>query len=237
MALIAGIDIETTGLDPASDEIIEVGIVEWDTDTNMMINSFSHLFPPENGQVPEAIENITGIKTKYFQSEPRITAQKNLLRQTLEAHFSVYDFIVAHNTEFERGFLSVFGVDTPKEKWIDTMVHIPGHQGKSLTLLAADHGILNPMPHRALPDCLVMMAVLSKYPFEEIKRYAFAEKQRLAVRFPFDESGKLQAAIKALGFRWSPEYKHWYKDVCDFEAEREMETVKQANFIPQFVNR
>jgi DNA polymerase III, epsilon subunit and related 3'-5' exonucleases len=62
MTLLMGIDLETTGLDPAMDEIIEAGIVLWDTEPNRMVSSFSLLV--SGVRVPEEIIYLTGITPK-----------------------------------------------------------------------------------------------------------------------------------------------------------------------------
>ena len=65
MAILLGIDVETSGLEPKVDRIIELGACTFDWDTKMPMQILSELIDPkmENDEfkLPEEITKITGI--------------------------------------------------------------------------------------------------------------------------------------------------------------------------------
>lgn len=232
MSILFGIDIETTGLNAASDEIIEVGFVTWDTTPNRMLTCYSCLVG--GVRLPEGIIHLTGITPlmRANQGHPL----EAVLQAVVNASAGV-DFIVAHNAAFEQSFLANNGhrdwVD--RHKWIDTQTdlpYLPGAGGGSLSDIAMRHHVYNPMPHRAMPDALTMMQVLAMYPFAEVQRHALAPSVTLEIKFPYDPSGDLNAAVKALGYRWVKEQKSWRKTVKDFSIETEVASARAAGFSP-----
>ena len=65
MALILGIDVETTGFDEKTDEIIEVGMVLWHWDKKKPVLMANHLINPSIG-IPDEITELTGIDGLYW---------------------------------------------------------------------------------------------------------------------------------------------------------------------------
>lgn len=180
--LLLGYDIEATGLDVEQDRIIELGVVLWDTDTNTPIALQNDLVKdrPDLELTPEIVE-LTGI-TQLALDRHGIPLQ-TALRQ-LNALADVYkpEMVVAHNgrgydfpmlrNEFTRAGLEspLFGLET-----LDTVEDIPFPiriKNRGLVALAAEHGFLNPFPHRAVFDVLTMFKVLSCYSLPHVLSYA-----------------------------------------------------------------
>ena len=87
---------------------------------------------------------------------------------------------------------------------------------RKLSHLAADHGFLNPFPHRALFDALTSLRLLSSYPLEEVIRYAGAPAVTLvAWNLPFERKDEAKNA----GFQWDPAARRWFKTVKDFQVD------------------
>lgn len=235
MALVLGIDIETTGLDPDKDHIIEIGWVFWDTKHKCPIEMASR-FIRGDGLIPEGIQHLTGISDSLRQQG---TSLGNIVPE-LKWWAGKVDYLVAHNAEFERSFLDQrMRVMDICEKWIDTQTDLPYLPGKgkgSLSEIAMAHGVFNPMPHRALPDALCMMQIFAKYDFSEIERYANAETKTLLISFPYDASGERNQKVKALGYRWEPLSKRWIKKLKDFQVEDAQEQAKEVGFTAHFVD-
>ncbi len=124
-------DTETTGLDPRSgDRIVEVGCVEL---VNLLPTGREFQIYINPGRpVSEATVRITGITNETLRDKKRFEHPDVV--DALMA-FLGEDPIVAHNAEFDRGFLNyeleLLGrQQVPKERFIDTLVlareHRPG---------------------------------------------------------------------------------------------------------------
>lgn len=71
---------------------------------------------------------------------------------------------------------------------------------RNLESLSSAHGIINPHPHQALSDVIVMLQILAQYDFAEVER--MAQDTNVQVRC-FAREGEEKAVAKQLGFRWS----------------------------------
>ncbi|HVC48135.1 MAG TPA: 3'-5' exonuclease [Terracidiphilus sp.] len=93
------VDLETTGLNPAADEIIEIGAIK------AVLNSTNHLafqmLVKPNGQVPKSISKMTGITQTMVDTEGVPISEA--LTQFLEFVGGLP--LVTYNAEFDMGFL------------------------------------------------------------------------------------------------------------------------------------
>lgn len=215
---ILGIDFETTGLEPEKCRVIEVGAVLWDTDSSKPLAVFSELVLPEDlTELDPVITKITGIQTddlEKYGAEPKKVFQK------LNFYLGHCDYVVAHNSSFDKSFyeseIVKTGLDLVNKTWIDTMFDVPYPEEVStrkLNHLAADHGFVNPWSHRALFDVMTMLQVLSKYNFEDVVERSKSPVVTVISHVSFDEKDK----AKQMGFRWDPKNKKWFKEYkhCD----------------------
>jgi len=90
------IDLETTGANPLTDRITEIGIVEVDGNA---VRRWSTLVNPQV-PIPPFIQNLTGISNTMVQQAPTF----DLLIDELQAKLDGALFI-AHNARFDYGFL------------------------------------------------------------------------------------------------------------------------------------
>ena len=124
-------DTETTGLNPdQGDRIVEVGCIE-------LVNYLPtgrefQIYINPGRPVSEATVRITGITNETLRGKPAFS-HPDVVDRLME--FFGDDPIVAHNAEFDRGFLNaelaLLGrAILPKERFIDTLVlareHRPG---------------------------------------------------------------------------------------------------------------
>jgi DNA polymerase III subunit epsilon len=124
-------DTETTGLYPdQGDRIVEVGCIE-------LVNYLPtgrefQIYINPGRPVSEATVRITGITNETLRGKPQFS-HPDVVDRLME--FFGEDPIVAHNAEFDRGFLNaelqLLGrAVLPKERFIDTLVlareHRPG---------------------------------------------------------------------------------------------------------------
>lgn len=151
---IVAIDLETTGLDPRSDAIIEIGAVKFKGDR--IEGEYSTLVNPGRA-IPTAISHLTGISDAMVAKAPRVA--EVLPRLTA---FVGEATVLGHNTKFDLGFLQARGVlkyNDVADTYNLAAALLPSAGRYNLGALAKELGILLPATHRALDDCRVTVAV------------------------------------------------------------------------------
>src|SRR5579859_2823288 len=142
------LDLETTGLDPSRDRVIEVGAVAFTADVTLA--TLERLVDPER-PLPEAVARLTGIS----QADLRGAASAE------SALAELADFVrgrqpVGHGARLDVDFLTASGVWEQGWEILDTLdvarILLPGAASHSLPLLAIELGFSQPRPHRALDD-------------------------------------------------------------------------------------
>ena len=102
MTSIVSIDIETTGLDPQKDTIIEIGAVRFNG--QRVEDEWSTLINP-NRHIPEAITQLTGIDDAMVRNAPRLQE----VLEELET-FAGDMPVLGQNVRFDLAFLQKQGV-------------------------------------------------------------------------------------------------------------------------------
>jgi DNA polymerase-3 subunit epsilon len=160
---VLGIDLETTSLDTAEAEIIEIGAVLWDTDRKTPVAMLSEIVIP-HGEVSEETIEITGITMEDIAEHGKPLGEVLERLELLRAKAKAW---VGHNAiRFDLPILERFYEAANSLPWIDTTEDIPYPKEitmHNLTYLAAAHGFLNPFAHRAVFDVLTMLRVFSCY--------------------------------------------------------------------------
>lgn len=110
-------DLETTGLDPTSDEIIEIGAVKMKE--KKIIDKFNTLVKPTQ-PLSEIVQKITGITEKDLKESPSV---HEVLQQFLD--FCEDSVLVAHNASFDYRFVRNAVKEIYSREWnppyIDTL--------------------------------------------------------------------------------------------------------------------
>ena len=156
--LTVSLDLETTGLDPARDAILEIGAVKFRGEE--VVKEYRTLVHPGRPISP-FITDLTGITQADVEREGR--SLFDVLPELTDFAGSLP--IVGHNVAFDLGFLSRQRVLTRNES-IDTFelagILVP-HAGRyGLGALARELGITLPATHRALDDARVTHALYVK---------------------------------------------------------------------------
>lgn len=155
-------DIETTGLSPISDRMIEIGLIRTDKLGNPLAY-WSSLINPK--QVVTATE-IHGISDKDVANSPTF---EDVVDQVLTRIRG--QVLSAHNAEFDISFLKIelarAGWDLPKTPVLCTMEEsqnfIPGLSRRRLQDCIEALGIDQAVEHRALGDASLATALVNFY--------------------------------------------------------------------------
>ncbi len=155
-------DIETTGLSPVVDRIVEIGAVQFRN--GKVFDTFQELVDPEIPISPGATA-VNGISDKMVAGKPTID-------EVLPRFLSFIDetIPVAHNAPFDVGFLSYdisrLNLTATEKPILDTCAIpkriFPSLYSYSLENLAVDLRIRSKEFHRALADAKVCMEILIK---------------------------------------------------------------------------
>lgn len=223
------VDVETTGLDPARHEIIELAMVPFiyglDGEIFAVGEAFYGLRQPAEPIPPEA-SAIHGITDEMVAG--RSIDPDEVTRFAAEA-----SLVVAHNAAFDRRFLERFCETFSTKAWGCSMSQVDwaaeGHEGVKLVHLAAASGFFYEK-HRAVHDCLAAIEILAR-PLRSNGRPALAQLLERARRpnfriwaenSPFD----LKEVLKARGYRWNGEAsvgpRAWYVDVDEGDRDAEL---------------
>jgi len=148
------LDIETTGLDPERDAIIEIGAVKFRGQE--VLDTWSSLVNPQR-PLPYSIQRLTGISPKEVD---RATPLFSLLGSL--SHFVGHHPLVGHNIAFDLAFLGKQGLFLTHQA-LDTfelasslVLYLPSH---NLGALAQTLGVSQGEEHRALADALTTKEV------------------------------------------------------------------------------
>lgn len=156
------IDLETTGLDPASDAIVEYGALR--VRDGRPAEEFSALVR-QSAALPPTIVQLTGIT-------PEMLAQGMEAQAALEAFldFVGSDPLVGYNLAFDLKFLRIACIRRGRplltNRSIDLLPlsrrKITGVSNYKLLTLVQHFGVAGCVAHRALPDCRLIQKVYAK---------------------------------------------------------------------------
>ena len=142
------LDLETTGLDPSRDRVIEVGAVAFDADR--VLTAYDRLVDPGR-HVPGPVLRLTGIDPTALQGAATATEAMAGLAELL-----VGREVVGHGASLDYDFLVASGQWPPDRDMVDTLhiarILLPDSPSHSLPALAAELGLDQPRPHRAFDD-------------------------------------------------------------------------------------
>jgi len=147
-------DLETTGLDPSNHEIIEIGAIRVNRDSDQH-ESFQALVKPA-GKVPKRITELTGISQAILDGEG--DSLNTALREFSEFIGDLR--LVSFNADFDMAFLRKavkkhsIAVTNPVSCALKmTRRAWPGRRSYKLASLAQDGNLSSKDAHRALGDC------------------------------------------------------------------------------------
>lgn len=154
------IDVETTGLSPVYNELIEVSAIKYEGAKK--VGTFSTLIKPKK-EVSSTITKLTGITNRMLQNAPEV---EKVMPDLI--NFIGDNTIVAHNANFDYSFLqNNSNRSFTNNKVIDTVAisrkmlpNLPNHK---LNTVARCIGIQDEGFHRAEFDCECCAQIYIKY--------------------------------------------------------------------------
>lgn len=223
------VDVETTGLDPATDEIVELALVPFDFSRDGRIfavhESFSRFRDPGR-PIPAAVTALTGISDA-------MVAGASIDAAEIEEFLGAAALVVAHNAGFDRRFMERLCGAFATLPWACSWAEVPwadeGFDSAKLAHLATGHGFFHD-GHRAVHDCRAGIEILSRTlprsgrtALDLLLESARQPRWRIrAVRAPFERKDFL----KRRGYRWCDgsdgRARAWNIDVADHFLETEL---------------
>ena len=149
------LDLETTGLDPRVDEVIELGALFFENGRE--VNRIARLYSASR-PLPITIRRLTGIDDAMIAGKPRFGSDMAELREALTGWT-----VVAHNAPFEKGFLpDLLGpIRAPVLDSCELLHYLhPELSSHSLESMLRWAGQKPRTAHRVVTDCLATHAVL-----------------------------------------------------------------------------
>jgi DNA polymerase-3 subunit epsilon len=228
------LDFETTGLNPAKDEIIEVAMIKFQYSETDEIAGVSDVFQSYNEPsvpIPALVTDLTGITNQ-------MVAGHRIDMAALEAFVADANIVIAHNTGFDRKFAERLSPIFEHKHWACTQTEIDwrkhGFGGAKLGYLLADIGHFH-NAHRAIDDCHALVEIIA-HPIPAAARSVFAElidcARRTTIRIWAQHSPfELKDALKARGYRWNDgtdgRPKSWFIDVDEDKRDTELSYLKK----------
>jgi DNA polymerase III epsilon subunit-like protein len=216
--ILLSTDLETTGLDRLQDRPIEVGAITYTTGQRRVLESSGYLVKSDGLPISARITELTGITAAAldkFGYEPHdaLEAWLDLANQV--------DAIAGQNVKrFDKPFFENWckrtGLVMPNKLWIDTRTDLPGVEGKTLSLMAAEAkdpvtgracGFVNLNPHSALADCETVLKLIEMHDITKVVERAQNPEVVLIAHQKFENNQQ----AKDLKFGWNGDYKIWYR--------------------------
>lgn len=156
-------DLESTGGNPKTDRIIEIGLVK--VKNLKIVQTKNFLINPER-EIPEFIQKLTNIKPEDVVNSPKI---EDVIDQIVE--FIGDAILVAHNTAFDVPFLNAVLERLGREQLnnkslctnLMTKYMIPNLMSTNLQYMSQIFGFGHENVHRALDDAHASAELLLKY--------------------------------------------------------------------------
>lgn len=222
--IVAGVDIETTGLDKNKDDIIELAIYVCRNESpDNPIFIYSSVFNTDKWNEDSFIIHGITKDTCNAGIEPSSINIYNILQP-----YNV-DVIMAHNVEFDYKFINKVWPQMSDYTWLCTQKDLPHNailhkvSSRRLMHLAVDYGFKVDGWHRALDDAHMVCKLASKHDITAAIDAKF--KDRFIIKTWGSYDHKYKEALKNLGFRWNSDDRKWFKVVVSDDLDEITESL------------
>ena len=235
---IAFLDTETTGVNKASDKIIELAlkVVKFEKASGKIVSIDIEYesFNDPGEEISQEITILTGINDEMVEGQ-------TIDWETVDAILKDAEIVVAHNAGFDRAFIDRYSSVSPDKIWACSMQDIDwlgrGFTSSKQELLCYWHGFYFDA-HRAMNDVDALIHLLTHPSYEAdrplLELIENSQKPTyviFATNFNYDPVKK--DIVKANKYRWNAEDRVWYKTVSfdDLDKEKDWLTVAIYDFI------
>lgn len=221
------VDCETTGLDHAKAEIIELAMMPFRYDGSGIAQVLQplHSYSQPSEPIPLEITKLTGITNE-------MVAGRKIDVVTVEGFVAAAELVIAHHAAFDRPFLETLSPKFAEHPCACSMSQVAwsehGIRGGRLEYIAGALGFFYDA-HNAVSDCQAGIQVLGatltsgRTALAHLLDKAFLETKRIwAVGSEFEK----RDLLKARGYEWKPgddgRPKSWHIEVAPDQVETEL---------------
>ncbi|MCP3394922.1 3'-5' exonuclease [Bradyrhizobium sp. CCGB12] len=228
------LDVETTGLNPTCDQIIELGMVKFaylpDGRVTRVLDTFG-CFNQPSVPIPAEVTALTGITDEMVDGH-------SLDPGRVAAFAADAVVVIAHNAAFDRKFMERYCPSFEHQAWACSVSEIEwrnhGFEGSRLPYLLMKAGLFHEA-HRAVDDCLALLEILAlQLPHHNrtVLSALLERARRKTIRIWAEQSPfELKDELKRRGYRWSDgtdgRPKSWYIDVDESDQDAEIEFLQK----------
>jgi DNA polymerase-3 subunit epsilon len=224
------LDTETTGINLATDKLIELGIVIVE-------------YCPETGQVYRVLETYNELEdpgmpipaesTKIHGITDDMVIGKKIIDAEVETLLADVSLVIAHNAAFDRGVVEARLPIFQEKAWGCSFAQVPwkneGISSAALEFIAYRLGF-HFSGHRASVDCHALLEVLqSNLPVSGAKAFKIlldaARTPNLklwALVTPFETKD----ILRERGYRWDSERRTWHRTISNEDLAKEVEWLR-----------
>ncbi len=234
------IDVETTGLNQEADQVIEIGVRQFqfnrETGELIALGSSYSAFQDPGFPISAEVTQITGITDEMVKGQK---IDWGLVDEILASS----QIIIAHNASFDRPFIDARSAVSSKKIWGCSLKQIDwnaqGFTSQKLEILSIYHGFFNDA-HRALSDSdslLYLLSLKSKNSSPYLKELLNQAKkvtiQMIASSSPFESKDHLRLR----NYRWDASNKYWAKEIEKEQLSDELKWLEEVVYQGSFRGR
>lgn len=219
------VDTETTGLNPDTDAIIELGMVLFE-------------FDPETGSAYRVLGSFSQLEYPGFPIPPESTAVHGITDEmvagtriddvNVERFLEGVSLIIAHHSKFDRVFLEKRLPIFELLPWGCSLAQVDwngeGIGSAKLDYIAYQYGFFFE-EHRAENDCFALLEVLQQRLPKSgelvLKSILNSLDQKSHTIYATDSPFETKDTLKSRGYRWDGEKKCWHTTVSGEDAVNE----------------
>jgi DNA polymerase-3 subunit epsilon len=231
-------DVETTGLDTASDEVVELGMIKFsyhsDGTVAAVLDTYSSLHEPSR-PIPEDTVKLHGITND-------MVAGHSIDGNVVTAFAADAAIIIAHNAAFDRKFAERYWPVFADKPWACSVNQIEwrahGFEGSRLGYLLGGIGMFH-RSHRAVDDCQALLEILAHTlpgTAQSALSLLLENARRKTIRIWAEQAPfEFKDELKKRGYRWSAgdegRPRAWYVDIDEAKRDDEIAYLRTVIYL------